>query len=161
MKISFASERPAGAYALALPVWGDDALADRLGGLSEPGRALAARAAEAQRFERELASVAELFVPEGDGARRLLLVGLGGTRDETGQFERIGATLAGRLLTSGETKLVIDATGLGLDGDVGGQLPLHGCIPLLDVARPEPGIDREHSLTKPGERRQAKRRDGC
>jgi leucyl aminopeptidase len=122
MKISFASERPGGAYALAIPVWSDDALADRLGGLGEPGRALAARAAEAQRFERELGSVAELFVAEGDTVRRVLLVGLGGNRSEAGLFERVGGTLAGRLLTSGETRLVIDASGLDLDAEAAARI---------------------------------------
>src|SRR6478672_5776756 len=108
MNVSFAPERPAGSYALALPVWSEDMLSDRLAGLGEPGRTLAARAAEGQRFERELGTVAEAFVPEGDLVRRLLLVGLGANRDETGLYERVGATLAGRLLTSGETRLVID-----------------------------------------------------
>jgi leucyl aminopeptidase len=122
MKISFASHRPSGAFALAIPVWGDDTLGDRLGTFPEPGRSLAARAAEAQRFERELGSVAELFVPEGDGARRLLLVGLGGTRDETNLYERVGASLVGRLLTSGETRLVIDASGLDLDAQAGARM---------------------------------------
>jgi leucyl aminopeptidase len=122
MKISFASERPSGAYALAIPVWGDDTLGDRLAGFGEPARSLAARAAEAQRFERELATVAELFVPEGEGARRLLLVGLGGNREEGALYERVGGTLAGRLLTSGETRLVIDASGLGFDAEAGARI---------------------------------------
>ena len=65
MNVSFASERPAGSYALALPVWSEDMLSDRLAGLGEPGRTVAARAAEGQRFERELGAVAEAFVQEG------------------------------------------------------------------------------------------------
>ena len=53
LKVSFAAQRPEGAYALAIPVWSEDMSADRLAGLDEPARTLAARAAEAQRFERE------------------------------------------------------------------------------------------------------------
>ena len=73
------------------------------------GRALAARAAEAQRFEREAGAIAETFVDEGDAARRLLLVGLGGRRRRTTPcYERVGGALTARLLTSGETRLVVD-----------------------------------------------------
>jgi leucyl aminopeptidase len=115
MKIVFANERPEGAYALALPVWGDGALADRLAGLDEPSRSLALRAAEAQRFEREAASIAETFVSDGDTVRRLLLVGLGTRRDDETLLDRVGGNLTGRLLTSGETRLVIDIAGLGFD----------------------------------------------
>jgi len=112
MNVQFASTRPAGAYALALPVRGDDLLADRLAGLPDASRTLAARAAESQRFERELGAVAEAFVQEGDGVRRLLLVGLGSSRDEPALWERVGGALTAKLLTSGETRLVVDLTGL-------------------------------------------------
>jgi leucyl aminopeptidase len=123
MKVSFAPARPAGgAFALALPVWGEDMLADRLSGLAEPSRTLAARAAEAQRFERELGAIAEAFVQDGDTARRLLLVGLGGNRDEQALFERIGGALTARLLTSGETRLVIDLTGMDLPADAAARI---------------------------------------
>ena len=100
MKISFASERPAGTYALALPVWTEDMISDRLGSLDPAARAVAARAAEAQRFEREAASVAETFVVEGEGARRLLLIGLGDRRQDDSLFEKVGGALTARLLTS-------------------------------------------------------------
>ncbi|MDT9597725.1 leucyl aminopeptidase [Sphingosinicella rhizophila] len=122
MKISFADKRPSGAYALAIPVWGEDMLADRLGELDESSRTLAARAAEAQRFERELATIAETFVAEGNIARRLLLIGLGGKRDDEALFERVGGALSARLLTSGEVKLVVDVSGLGLDGEAAARI---------------------------------------
>jgi leucyl aminopeptidase len=117
LKVSFAKKRPSGSYALAIPVWGEDMLADRLAGLDDAGRKLAARAADAQRFEREAATIAETFVEEGDAARRLLLIGLGGKRDDEALYERIGGALTARLLTSGENRLVVDVTGLGLDGE--------------------------------------------
>jgi leucyl aminopeptidase len=126
LKVSFAKKRPSGSYALAIPVWGEDMLAERLSGLDEAARKLAARAADAQRFEREAATIAETFVEEGEGARRVLLIGLGGRRDDEALFERIGGALAARLLTSGETRLVVDVTGLDLDGEAAARIAFGG-----------------------------------
>jgi leucyl aminopeptidase len=112
IKVSFAAKRPQGAYALAIPVRSEDMLQDRLAGLDEPARTLAARSAEAQRFEREVGAIAETFVDDGKLLRRLLLVGYGARQDEVAIHERVGGALTARLLTSGETKLVIDAAGL-------------------------------------------------
>ncbi len=117
MKISFAAQRPEGAYALAIPAWSEDALGDRLGSLDEAARSLAVRSAEAQRFEREAAVVAETFVTEGDRARRLLLVGLGARRDDEALFEKVGGALTAKLLLSGETRLVVDLGGRGRGGE--------------------------------------------
>lgn len=122
MKVSFAAQRPQGSYALAIPVRDEDMVANRLGGLDEASRALAARAAEAQRFERETASIAETFVSEGEGARRLLLVGLGGKASDETSYEKIGGALTARLLCSGETRLVIDLSDLGLDADAAARI---------------------------------------
>ncbi|QPQ55658.1 leucyl aminopeptidase [Allosphingosinicella flava] len=117
MKVTFAAARPSGPFALALPVRGEDMLADRLSQFDEAARTLAARAAEAQRFERETGAIAESFILEGETARRLLLVGLGTKRDDEALFERVGGALAAHLLTSGEKKLVVDLTGLDATGD--------------------------------------------
>jgi leucyl aminopeptidase len=117
VKVSFADTRPGGSYALAIPVRGEDMLSDRLNGLDEAARTLAARSAEAQRFERETAAIAETFITEGNAARRLLLVGLGGKRDDEALYEKVGGALVAKLLISGETRLVVDATGLGLSAD--------------------------------------------
>ena len=122
MKIAFANQRPAGAYALALPVWSEDLISDRLAGFDAGTRTVAARAAEAQRFEREAASIAETFVAEGEGARRLLLVGLGDRRQDEALYEKVGGALVARLLTSGESRLVIDLTGLGIDGEAAARI---------------------------------------
>ncbi len=122
LKVSFAAHRPDGAYALAIPVWSEDMVSERLVGFPEPARTLAARAADAQRFERELAAIAETFVDDGGVARRVLLVGLGGKRDDEAIYERVGGALTARLLTSGETKLVIDLTGLNFDGETATRL---------------------------------------
>ena len=44
-----------------------------------------------------------------------------------------------------------------LEGGVRRQLPLHRDVPLLDVARPERAVDREHALAQT---RRGRRRDG-
>ena len=121
IKVSFAALRPKGAYALAIPVRGDETVADRLGGLDEPARTLAIRAADAQRFEREVGAIAETFIDEGEAVRRLLLVGLGQPGDEAA-CEKAGGALTGRLLTSGETRLVVDLTGTDLDAGEAARL---------------------------------------
>jgi leucyl aminopeptidase len=115
IKVEFAAARPTGAFALAIPARSDDALEARLGALGESA-GLAARAAEAQRFERELGGVAETFFAEGDAVRRLLIVGLGAQAEADGGFERAGGALTARLLVSGETRLVVDLSGLNLTG---------------------------------------------
>ncbi|HYN46963.1 MAG TPA: leucyl aminopeptidase [Allosphingosinicella sp.] len=114
MKVSFAAKRPEGAYALAIPVRGEDMLHDRLAGLDEAARTLAVRSAEAQRFEREIGAVVETFVDEGGAVRRLLFVGLGGQKEES-NWEKAGGALSARLLVSGETRLVVDLGGLKLE----------------------------------------------
>ena len=122
MKVSFAAGRPEGSYALAIPVWSEDALADRLAGFDDNARTLAARSADAQRFEREAAAIAETFIADGDSVRRLLLVGLGGKRDDEALFERAGSALTAKLLCSGETRLVVDLSGLSLDGEAAARV---------------------------------------
>ena len=115
INVRFASRRPQGAYALAIPIAGEDMLHEKLGGLDANARALAARSAEAQRFEREVGAIAETFVSEGENVRRLLLVGFGSGSGEDKLYERVGGALVARLLTSGETRLVVDAEGMGAE----------------------------------------------
>ena len=122
IKVSFAAQRPEGAYALAIPVRGEDMLHERLSTLGEAARTLAVRSAEAQRFERETAAIAETFIDEGDRVRRLLLAGLGGKGDEDALYERVGGALAAKLLLSGETRLVIDLEGLGLGAEAAARM---------------------------------------
>jgi len=121
IKVQFAATRPDGAYALAIPARGDDALEARLAALGEAAGP-AARAADAQRFERELGGIAETFLAEGDSVRRLLILGLGGQPEADGGFERAGGALTARLLVSGETRLVVDLSGLNLSGDEAARL---------------------------------------
>ena len=121
MQIRFAPTRPDGSHALALPVAGSGVV-ERLAGLDPTVRALAAGAAKAGRFDGEAAKTVELFVPESEGARRLVLLGLGGNASEPGTLQRAGAALAAKLLTSGETRIVLDLSGAGLDGAEAAEL---------------------------------------
>jgi leucyl aminopeptidase len=113
MIVEFANSRPAAPAVLALPVRSGGGGVDRYAA-GEGDAGLLRAAAAAQRFEGEPGNVAEVFVSEGDGARRLLLVGMGGGEAGEEEFEKLGATLAARLLTSGETTLVVDLTRLEL-----------------------------------------------
>ena len=122
IKVSFAASRPDGAYALAVPVRAAENVADRLGGLDENARALASRAADAQRFEREAGAIAETFIDDKGMVRRLLLVGLGGQRDADALYEKAGGALTARLLTSGETRLVVDLGGTDLRAEEAARL---------------------------------------
>jgi leucyl aminopeptidase len=101
MKIEFASNRPADIAVLAVPV----AKGGTASGLGDHAD-LATAAAAAQRFEGEAGTSAELFVAQGAGVQRILLLGTG-TGDDAG-FERAGGALAARLLTSGVSHVVAD-----------------------------------------------------
>jgi leucyl aminopeptidase len=103
-------------------VWSEDQIADRLSGFDAAAQGLAASAAEAQRFEREAATIAESFVTDGGNARRVLLIGLGGKRDDDALFEKVGGALTAKLLCSGETRMVVDLAGLNLDGEAAARI---------------------------------------
>jgi len=108
MQIRFADRRPEGDYALVLPVAGKDR--KTLASLGAEQEAVAA-ALDRNRFEGEAASASEHFVDDAGTVRRLLIVGTGtgGTGESA---EKLGGTAASKLLTSGETRAVIDLTGL-------------------------------------------------
>ncbi len=101
MHVSLLSNRPTDFSSLALLV-GKDAP------LPQPG--LIGAAAKLGRFEGDAGSIIEHVYAEGDNARRLLLVGIGGGSVE--EYEKAGAALTAKLLTSGETELLIDASGV-------------------------------------------------
>src|SRR4051812_18671851 len=99
MNVSFASERPSGSYALALPVWSDDLLNDRLASLPEAARTLVPRAAGAQPFGREGGGGVGAFGAEGARVPGILLVGRGGKKDEPQPWEKAGGALTAKLIT--------------------------------------------------------------
>ena len=100
MRVTLLPKRPDDFSSLALLVGKDAPLPE--------GERLAA-AGKLGRFEGEAGSVIEHVYTDGPDARRLLAVGIGkgGVED----YEKAGAALSAKLLTSGETGLVIDAGG--------------------------------------------------
>jgi hypothetical protein len=112
MQIRFAAERPQGAYALALPVM----VPAKRTRACRRQRGLVEAALRQQRFEGEPSSIAEVFRARSDGcASRASWQGLAPERPMP-RAEKVGAALAGRLLCSGETTLVVDVNGLGWTG---------------------------------------------
>ncbi len=106
MRAIFVSSIPADASDVAMLVPKDGLTAAIAG---HPARAGLAIAAGRARFDGEAGTTAEHVFAEGAGGRRVILTGLGnGTPEE---FEKAGGALAARLLTSGTTALVVDATG--------------------------------------------------
>jgi leucyl aminopeptidase len=110
MNVRFADRRPEGAHALALPQQGGQPDNDRLVSLLGDSAGLVRQAAAAARFEGDAGSVAEVFVSEGTGVRRVLLAGLGDA-DQDAHFERAGGALVAKVQMSGEKTLVVDFTG--------------------------------------------------
>jgi len=102
--ISFVSERPTGAHALAFPIASGEDVAAKVPASLQAGAAIFKAAAESARFAGDAGSIVEAHVAEGADVRRVLLVGTGSALDG----EKVGGSLAAKLLTSGETKLVID-----------------------------------------------------
>ncbi|MFT3978451.1 MAG: M17 family peptidase N-terminal domain-containing protein, partial [Sphingomonas bacterium] len=110
MKIVFAPSRPSDAEAVAFVVKKDDVPAFALPGVDASARAVLAAAATGQRFEGEAGGVAEAYVGEGEGVRRILLLGVG-TGDDAA-YERAGGALAAKLLTVAKS-VTIDLSGSG------------------------------------------------
>jgi leucyl aminopeptidase len=104
MRISFADSRPAATHALAIAVAPATLDGAGLSGLPGAAQDLARTAAAANRFDGETGAVVEFFGETDAVYRRLLLVGIGAKSD----YERAGAALVAKLLTSGEKTLVVD-----------------------------------------------------
>src|SRR5258705_9677420 len=113
MQIQFADRRPEGDYALVLPVAGKDR--ESLASLGAQQQSVAT-ALDRQRFDGDASSVSEHFFDDSGTVRRLIVVGTGSATAEEGA-EKLGGNVVARLLTSGETRAVIDLTGLGYDAD--------------------------------------------
>ena len=60
--------------------------------------------------------------------RRLLVIGTGGGTPSHEAAEKLGGTAAARLLTSGETKAVIDVSGLSFDADFAARVGLAAAL---------------------------------
>jgi leucyl aminopeptidase len=125
MKIVFADRRPEGDYALVLPVAGKDRSSLRSLG---PAEQSVATALDRQRFEGDAASAAEQFVDDNGSFRRVLVVGTGAGTAPNEAAEKLGGSAVSRLLTSGETKAVIDVSGSGFDADASARLALAAAL---------------------------------
>ncbi|CAN5271881.1 leucyl aminopeptidase [soil metagenome] len=106
MRVSFISDRPASVSDLALLVPKDGIAAAIAGHAAAPGLQATATLA---RFNGEAGSVVDYAIAGAGAPERVLLAGLGAGTPE--DFEKAGAALCARLLTSGTTSLVIDAAG--------------------------------------------------
>ena len=125
MKIRFADSRPAGDYALVLPVPGKDR--STLGSLGEAQASVSAGLDRA-RFEGEAASTSEQFIDDNGSVRRLIVVGTGVGAAPLEAAEKLGGTVASKLQTSGEKTAVIDLTGLGYDADATARVALGAAL---------------------------------
>src|SRR3954451_5417608 len=125
MQIRFADTRPEGDYALVLPVAGKDRSALKSLGA---GQQTVSAALDRQRFEGDAASVSEQFIDDNGTARRLLLIGTGGGSSPSEAAEKLGGNAVARLLTSGETRAVIDVSGLGYDADGAARIGLAAAL---------------------------------
>jgi len=124
MQIRFADRRPEGDYALVLPVAGKDR--KTLASLGD-GKQAASGALDRQRFEGEPSSTAEFFVSENGAARRAIAVGTGSAPPREAA-EKLGGNVAAKLLTSGDTKAVIDLTGLDYDADSAARVAMSAAL---------------------------------
>ena len=111
MQVIFSATRPADAAVLALPVEKDGLDRMPAGTLDDATLALVRGAARAGRFEGEAGGIAEIFVPGGEAANRVLLLGVGA--GSVADYERAGGALTARFLTSGVTAIVVDFAALG------------------------------------------------
>jgi leucyl aminopeptidase len=121
MQIRYADSRPAGEFALVLPVAGKDRTS--LGALGASRQAVSV-ALDRQRFEGEASSATEQFIDDNGSVRRVLLVGTGTGTSPGEAAEKLGGTAAARLQTSGEKTAVIDLSNLGYDSDAAALVAL-------------------------------------
>jgi len=112
INLRFAAALPEGSHCVVVLV-----AKDALAATAVPGDATLIRAAAAaSRFEGDAGAVSEHYISHASGAQRLLLVGVGQSSEE--DFENAGAAISARLLTSGETQVAVDLTGLAITPSV-------------------------------------------
>jgi len=104
--VRFEKVRPGNPAVIALPVSAAEA-AERAASAVSAERSLVDRAIASARFEAEAGTIAPFITSNGDAASQVLLVGVG-NEASADACEKAGAALVARLLTSGETQLVVD-----------------------------------------------------
>jgi leucyl aminopeptidase len=109
IKVSFASTQPASPFALVLPVpkEGLDAIS-----ISGADSVAIRKFARLNRFEAEVGSIFEHFMTSGESISRVLLAGIGQGSAE--DWEKLGAAVCAKLLTSGEAVVAFDLSGLAI-----------------------------------------------
>ena len=112
IEISFPNKPARGAHARVILL-----ASAKLGGaaaaLDKAGDGALSRALKTARFEGEASSVVELMAPAGLDATRLLVIGTGpADKANAHVFEKIGATIVGRLQCSGEKRVSVDMAGV-------------------------------------------------
>jgi len=125
MQIRFADSRPTGDYALVLPVAGKDRSSLDSLGAAQP---MVSTALDHQRFEGDASGSSEQFINDSGSVRRLLIVGTGTGTAATDAAEKIGGTAVAKLLTSGETRAVIDVSAIGDDADAAARVGLGAAL---------------------------------
>jgi len=78
-------------------------------------------------LEGEPSSTAEFFVNDDGSARRAIAVGTGSASPREAA-EKLGGSVAAKLLTSGDSKAVIDLTGLGYDADSAARVAMAAAL---------------------------------
>jgi leucyl aminopeptidase len=107
--VRFGPARPTSTAAWVFPVAKDGVAAAALPSIDEATVSLIRAASVASRFEGEAGAIAEHYIA---GPQRVLLVGVGAGAAE--DWEKAGAGISARLLTSGETVAVVDLSGLAI-----------------------------------------------
>ncbi len=103
LTISFRADRPSDARPLALPIAKDEGVESHV-----PADVATIAKAAAANFTGEAGSIAELHGVVDGAVRRILLVGTGADLAAA----KAGGALVAKLLTSGETGLIVDVTGV-------------------------------------------------
>jgi leucyl aminopeptidase len=120
MKVEFSAVRPASNDAIAVLVSKGGLAGGVLAGFNVEDAALLKMVAAAQRFEGDAGAVVEHFLPMNGATRRVLLAGTG--TQSASDCEKAGAALSARLLTSGETSLIVDLSGTVLSSEARNRL---------------------------------------
>ncbi len=103
MQIQFATSLPSSTDTVAYAVEKDAIDRARIG---DAVAALVRGAAQAARFDGEAGAIAEVFVPNGDGVGRVLLVGVGS--GDAGDYAKAGGALAARYLSAGVATIAVE-----------------------------------------------------
>jgi leucyl aminopeptidase len=124
MQIEFAASRPSGDYALVIPSAGPNRPAAK----SLDDKAKIEAALKRQRFEGDSGSTADLIADQDGKSRRLIVVGTGSDNLPEQAAEKLGGNAVARLLTWGESQIVIDLSGVDYDAEATARVALGAAL---------------------------------